>query len=201
VRSFERSMAAGIGPIAESVSVHLPELLRGLGGGRRVRWLDVGGGDGSLAAHLCESRTDLTVDVFNLGVTRDVFEARRASSSAAPRVGFVAGDFIEGGLPSGYDVLSFVRVLHDWPSDVARSLLRKAHAALAPGARLVICEELRTADRLAIQFFWSYFLIGVDGCHSRLREAELYLAWLEAEGFAGARVLPGAFDVIVAERV
>jgi hypothetical protein len=62
-------------------------------------------------------------------------------------------------------------------------------------------EELRTPDRLALQFFWSYFLIGVDSCTSRLREAERYVAWLAEAGFAHVRVLPDPFDVILAERV
>jgi hypothetical protein len=47
--------------------------------------------------------------------------------------------------------LSFARVLHDWPADVTRTLLEKACCALAPGGRLVICEELRTRDRLRVR--------------------------------------------------
>ncbi|MBC7973995.1 MAG: ArsR family transcriptional regulator, partial [Myxococcales bacterium] len=103
-------------------------------------------------------------------------------------------------LPRGYDVISLIRVLHDWPADVARALLRKAADALAPGGRIVICEELRTPDRLAVQLFWTYFLVGVDSCVSRLREVAWYTEALAALGFVEIAVLPGAFDVIVAER-
>ena len=97
-------------------------------------------------------------------------------------------------------MLSFVRVLHDWPADVARALLEKAHRALRPGGRLVVCEEFRTRDRLAVQFFWTYFLVGVDACTSRLREVEWYTAALAALGFVDIRVIPGPFDVVVATR-
>jgi len=93
-----------------------------------------------------------------------------------------------------------VRVLHDWPADVARMLLKKAKAALPPSGRLVICEEFRTHDRLAVQFFWTYFLVGVDACTSRLREVEWYTEALDGLGFVDIRVIPGAFDVIVATR-
>jgi demethylspheroidene O-methyltransferase len=93
-----------------------------------------------------------------------------------------------------------VRVLHDWPADIARTLLEKAWHALPPGGRLVVCEEFRTRDRLAVQFFWTYFLIGVDACTSRLREVEWYTEALATLGFAGIRVLPGPFDVIVATK-
>ncbi|MEO7733697.1 MAG: methyltransferase, partial [Kofleriaceae bacterium] len=111
-----------------------------------------------------------------------------------------AGDFLAEPLPRGYDVLSLIRVLHDWPADVARQLLGAAADALAPGARIVICEEFRTPDRLAVQLFWTYFLVGVDSCVSRLREVAWYTGALAALGFVEISVLPGAFDVIVATR-
>ncbi|WP_280466351.1 methyltransferase [Nocardia brasiliensis] len=101
-------------------------------------------------------------------------------------------------MPSGYDVLSFVRVLHDWQRPQARELLIKAYRALAPGGRVLICEEFRDAERLARQFFWSYFLIGVDSCTSMLREATDYLDLLGEIGFQKAAVLPGPFDILVA---
>jgi len=58
----------------------------------------------------------------------------------------------------------------------------------------------RTHDRLAIQFFWTYFLIGVDACTSRLREAAWYTEALAELGFIDIRVIPGPFDVVVATR-
>ena len=96
-------------------------------------------------------------------------------------------------------MLSFVRVLHDWPAEVARRLLRAAVDALPPGGRLVVCEEFRTPDRLAIQLFWTYFLIGVDSCVSRLREVDWYTDVLASLGLPTV-VLPGVFDIVVATR-
>src|SRR5262249_61014979 len=116
------------------------------------------------------------------------------------RLGFVGGDFLAEPLPGGYDVLSFVRVLHDWPADVARTLIEKARHALPSGGRIAICEEFRTHDRLAVQFFWTYFLIGVDACTSRLREVEWYTTALAALGFIDIPVIPGPFDIVIATR-
>jgi hypothetical protein len=96
--------------------------------------------------------------------------------------------------------MTFVRVLHDWPSEVALTLLRKAFEALAPGGRAVICEEFRTPDRLAQQFFWSYFLIGVDSCSSMLREVAEYAVLLTTAGFTEIEVLPGPVEIIVATK-
>ena len=195
VRGFERSMAAGCGPILEALVTARDEVFDG-----RTRWLDVGGGDGTVAEELLRAEPRLSCDVFNLPAAAGLVAERARAAGLAGRLGSVAGDFLAGPLPGGYDVLSFVRVLHDWPADVARALLEKARSALPPGGRLVICEEFRTRDRLAVQFFWTYFLIGVDACTSRLCEAEWYTEALAALGFVDVRVISGPFDVVVATR-
>jgi demethylspheroidene O-methyltransferase len=195
VRGFENSMAAGCGPIIESMMAAHDEIFDS-----RTRWLDVGGGDGTVAEPLLRANPRLSCDVFNLPSVASLVEERARAAGLADRLGSIGGDFFAEPLPEGYDVLSFVRVLHDWPADVARTLLEKATRALRPGGRLVVCEEFRTRDRLAVQFFWTYFLVGVDACTSRLREVEWYTEALAALGFVDIRVLPGPFDIVVARR-
>jgi O-methyltransferase domain len=168
------------------------------GSGRLQRWLDVGGGDGAVAEALLREHPSLTCDVFNLPSVAPLVVARTRNAGLHGRLGFVGGDFLSEPLPGGYDVLSFVRVLHDWPADVARVLLHKARAALPSGARIIVCEEFRNQDRLAVQLFWTYFLIGVDACVSRLRELEWYTEALTMVGFTDIRVIHGAFDVVTA---
>ncbi|MEH1102757.1 methyltransferase [Micromonospora sp. CPCC 205561] len=189
--AFERSMAVGLGPVIEAVHRNAELLWPD-----RRRLLDVGGGDGTLAAHVLDDAPGLRADVYNLPAVAPLVEATRAGRGHAGRLGFVGGDFLAEPLPSGYDAMAFVRVLHDWPNEVARRLVEKAYAALEPGGMLLICEEFRTPDRLAMQFFWSYFLIGVDSCVSRLREVEFYTGLLKEVGFDRVAVLPGGWEVI-----
>ncbi|WP_424534034.1 methyltransferase [Sphaerisporangium viridialbum] len=193
---FERSMAAGLGPFAETFRSHAPRLF----GASAFRHLDVGGGDGTLASALLPYSPALRVDVFNLPSAEPLVDRVRRDSGQEDRLGFVGGDFLNGPLPRGYDGMSFVRVLHDWPVPTARALLRKAHEALEPGGRVMICEEFRTPERLAGQFFWSYFLMGVDACHSRLYDIEHYTRLLAGTGFVEITVLPGPVEVILASR-
>jgi demethylspheroidene O-methyltransferase len=195
VRGFERSMAAGTGPILEALMTARNEIFNS-----HTRWLDIGGGDGTVAEALLRANPHLSCDVFNLPAACPLVEERARAAGLQGRLGAVAGDFLAEPLPGGYDVLSFVRVLHDWPAGVARTLLEKAKHALPPGGRLVVCEEFRNRDRLAIQFFWTYFLTGVDACTSRLREVDWYTEALATLGFADIRVIPGPFDVVVATR-
>lgn len=195
VAEFEHSMAAGLGPVVETFRTHAQRLWPA-----PTRLLDVGGGDGTLAARLLADSAQLTVDVYNLPAVRPLVEQTRTRSGHRHRLGFVGGDFLAEPLPAGYDALSFVRVLHDWPTPVTRRLVEKAYRALPANGLLLICEEFRTPDRLAMQFFWSYFLIGVDNCVSRLREIEFYTELLRGVGFHDVEVLPGAFELISARR-
>ncbi len=194
IRDFERAMASGSPPIIDAFRASRGRIFNGA-----QRWLDVGGGDGTVMAALLRDRPSLTGDVFNLAAVEPLVRDRAREAALEGRMGFVAGDFLAGSLPRGYDVISFVRVLHDWPADIARMLLVKAREALAPGGRIIVCEEFRDRDRLAVQFFWTYFLIGVDACVSRLREVAWYRAALGRLGFQEIDVIPGAFDVIVAK--
>jgi demethylspheroidene O-methyltransferase len=204
VAGFEASMAHGIGPILEAFGAAGPALFglpKATGEkARGPRWIDIGGGDGVLALEVLARTPGLEADVYNLPAVEPLVHPRREDPRAGGRLGFVGGDFLAEDLPRGYDVLSFVRVLHDWPADVSRRLLKKAHAALADGAKIVICEEFRTSERLAVQFFWTYFLMGVDSCVSRLREVDFYTRELSALGFRDVTVLPGPFDLVIATR-
>jgi len=188
---FAASMAAGVPPIVESFRA-APDVF---GVGEAIRVLDVGGGNGALARALAEGDARLRVDVLELPELAEAARANLAKSPASARLGFVEGDALGAPLPEGYDVILFVRMLHDWPAEVARGLLQKA--TVAP--RVVISEEMRTPERLAIQAFWSYFLIGVDSCVSRLREWSRYVEWLGALGYE-CRLVEGAFDIGVATR-
>ncbi|MEV7676591.1 methyltransferase [Streptomyces sp. NPDC088752] len=191
--NFERSMAAGLGPVIEAFRIHRSALW-----GAGARLLDVGGGDGTLAGQLLTDDPLLSADVFNLENARPLVEEFKKSNGYGERLGFVAGDFLREDLPTGYQVISFVRVLHDWPMAISRLLLAKARSALPNGGRVVICEEFRTERRLARQFFWSYFLMGVDGCHSRLYGVDHYQKMLMEAGFSDIEVLPGPFEIVTA---
>ena len=61
MRGFERSMTTGTGPILDSLTAAYDEVFDS-----RTRWLDVGGGDGTVAETLLRRDLRLTCDVFNL---------------------------------------------------------------------------------------------------------------------------------------
>ncbi len=200
IKMFEATMAQGLDPIEAGLIKARDRLWPPPPEGQAVRILDIGGGDGSLAQRLVTKESHLWVDIYNLPETRFLVESKVEKHS--DHLEFVAGDFLKEELPSGYDVLLLVRVLMDWPDPIAKELLKKAMDAVVPGGWVVICEPFRKPAPLARQLFWNYFLMGVDGCSSRLRDTQNYHRMLSQTGFQKIEVLAGEppFDLIIARR-
>jgi SAM-dependent methyltransferase len=99
--------------------------------------VDVGGGNGQLLATLLDRHDTLS------GILLDRPEV--VEQAAAQLAGYpcqlVGGDFFEH-VPAGGDVYVLAQILHDWDDDHAARILRRCHAAMRPGARLLILEQV-----------------------------------------------------------
>lgn len=65
---------------------------------------------------------------------------------ARDRIDVLAGDFFSDPLPEA-DLYALGQVLHDWPEDKIRLLLRKIHDTLPAGGALLIAERLLYDDK------------------------------------------------------
>lgn len=113
--------------------------------------LDVGGGSGTFARAVAAANPGLPVGLFDLpGVT-----------AAAPADGLTrhGGDFHADPLPTGYDLISLVRVLHDHDDAPAQQLLGAIRATLPRGGTLLIAEPMagtRGARAMGDAYFGMY---------------------------------------------
>lgn len=145
--------------------------------------VDLGGNTGEFALQACRRSATLRAIVVDLPVVcelgrqhlRDV-----ASAEEAARIGFSPADMRENSLPGGADLVSFKSVLHDWGDADTCRLLRRAHALLRPGGRLVIFERgpidlrgKRLSYAMAPELVFLHFL----------RPPDLYLKTLGQLGF------------------
>lgn len=122
--------------------------------------LDVGTGDGLLAADLRERVPHV------VGLDRDAGVLTRARA-AVPGVAWVLGDLLAPPLPDGaFDVVASIAALHHVP-DVRAGLQRLA-ALTAPGGRLVVVGLARSEPRDA-----ALHLVGVAQ-HQYLRRRRRY---------------------------
>jgi demethylspheroidene O-methyltransferase len=166
--------------------------------------LDVGGGVGAFALAAARRFPQLQGQVFDLPAVAALARSHIAAAGLSARIAVCSGNFLVDPLPTGADVLSFVRVLHDHDDGVVRRLLRGASEALPPGGRLLVAEPLAgtpSAPRVGDAYFGFYLRAMGQG---RPRTADDYVRLIEAAGFRSVRrittALPLACGLLTAIR-
>lgn len=157
---------------------------------RHQRLLDVGGGEGSFLASVAAAVPDLKLMLFDLPPVAARARQRLAARGLGDRTSVTGGSFRTDALPSGADLVTLVRVVHDHDDDVVRGLLHAVRDALPPGGVLLIAEPMSDtpgAERVGDAYFGFYLLAMGRG---RPRTAERLSEMLLDAGFVAPRLLP-----------
>lgn len=152
--------------------------------------LDVGGGEGTFLCAAARRDPQLQLIVFDLPPVAERARERFAAAGLSGRARAVGGDFLRDELPTGADIVSVVRVLHDHDDDGVLKLLQAIRRALPPGGTLLIAEpmsETPGAEPMGDAYFGFYLLAMGRG---RPRSAEALQALLRSAGFHRQRLLP-----------
>ena len=170
--------------------------------GQRV--MDVGGGYGELLAHILTAYPTAQGVLFDMPHAISKARAHLAGRGLAGRCEFTTGDFFAS-VPGGADIYVLKTVIHDWPDDKARDILRSCREALRPGARVLIVERLMPerfepsdANR-ALARVDLHMLVALGAQERTHREM---LALLAAVGFANVRRIDtgSEFQILEAQR-
>ena len=161
----------------------------GLRGDERV--LDVGGGVGVLAGMLLDRHPSLDVVVLDLAEVVAQLPVR-------PGLSGVAVDLLEK-WSQGADTAVLARVLHDWPDEHARSLLRQVRANLPHGGRVFIVELLVAGEGRFGGLCDLHLLLATGGRERTEREYRALLdhAGFELVGVRGTGGLPMVIEGVV----
>lgn len=133
---------------------------------------------------------DLSLVLFDLPPVAERARARLEKAGLAGRARVVGGDVFEDALPSGADLVTLVRVIHDHDDREALRILRAARAALVPGGTLLVAEPMsgtRGAEPMGDAYFGFYLLAMGQG---RPRTAAELEALLRAAGFTRVQSRP-----------
>jgi orsellinic acid C2-O-methyltransferase len=103
--------------------------------------IDVGGGYGELLAQILEAYPTARGVLFDMPHAISRAREHLAGRGLAQRCEFLSGDFFAS-VPSGADLYVLKTVIHDWPDDRARDILRSCARAMPAGARLLVVERL-----------------------------------------------------------
>lgn len=161
---------------------------------RHRRLLDVGGGDGTFLRRVAAHAPDLELALFDLPPVAEL--ARRRFAEAGVNAAVTGGSFVEDALPTGADIISLVRVLHDHPDALVLQLLKAARAALPPRGMLLVAEpmsDVRGAERVGDAYFGFYLLAMGSG---RPRTPAEVQGLLERAGFTRVRRLKPPLPMI-----
>lgn len=151
--------------------------------------LDVGGGDGTFLAAAAGRAPALRLMLFDLPAVAERARARFAAAGLAHRASAIGGDFYADPLPTGADVVSLVRVLHDHDDAGALAILRAVRRAL-PGDGMVLVAEPMSgtagAEPVGDAYFGFYLLAMGRG---RARTPQEIRDLLRRTGFTEIRLV------------
>jgi demethylspheroidene O-methyltransferase len=120
-----------------------------------------------------------------------------AARGLADRIAVSECDALRQPLPTGADVASLVRVIHDHDDGPALTLLKRAYEALPSGGALLIAEPMAGTDGaepMGGAYFGFYLLAMGSG---RPRTADELSTLARSAGFAEARLLPTRRPLLV----
>lgn len=150
--------------------------------------LDAGGGSGALSIALARKFPHLTCTILEIPAVVPLAREFAAAAGLADRVLASEGSLFDEAWPGNQDAVLLSQILHDWSDAEAVRLVRRAHAALRPGGRILIHEKLVADDGsgpLANALVNLDMLVWTQGRQwtaGELREL------LEGAGFSGLRV-------------
>ena len=137
--AFDRWMAA-------NVELRVPDLIDAYDWASLGNILDVGGGDGSLLIALLTRHPRLRGTVLDVAATAEAARAAFGAAGLADRAQAIAGDFFQE-LPPGAGGYLLSWILHDWPDDPARRILRRCAQAAGGRGRVLVVESIRSDGR------------------------------------------------------
>ncbi len=176
VAAYSQLMSASQPLVAEEILAAYP-----IGYHRSV--LDVGGGEGRFLVRAAREAGHLQMCLFDLPAVAE--RARQAFTLAGlgDRARAVGGDFFHDPLPTGSDLITLIRVLHDHDDDAALQLLRRIRQALPEDGCLLLAEPMAHtggAEAMGDAYF-GFYLLAMG--HGRPRTPDAIAAMLQAAGF------------------
>jgi demethylspheroidene O-methyltransferase len=158
--------------------------------------LDLGGGDGTFLIEAAAAAPGLKLMLFDLPAVAEQARQRFAEAGLSGRAAVVGGDFRIGALPTGADVISLVRVIHDHDDDIAMAILCAAWQALPTGGTLLLAEPMAgtpNAERAGAYF--AFYLLAMGS--GRPRRTDELAVLLHSAGFTSVRVVPTRRPMLV----
>jgi ubiquinone/menaquinone biosynthesis C-methylase UbiE len=140
---FARSMGPMMVPAAEAIA----DLVAGSSGSLRV--LDIAAGHGLFGIAIAQRNPHAEITAVDWRPVLAVAHGHAREVNVADRHHLLAGNAFTVEYPDNFDVALVTNFLHHFDQATCIGLLRKVHAALRPGGRVVVLEFVPNADRVS----------------------------------------------------
>jgi demethylspheroidene O-methyltransferase len=151
--------------------------------------LDVGGGEGSFLSEAGKRWPHLQLKLFDLPPVAERAAARFEALGLSARAVATGGDFFADELPTGADVVSLVRVVHDHNDDAVNRIFGAVHRALPKHGVLLVAEPMLGtpgAEPVGDAYFGFYLLAMGRG---KPRTPQVLQRMLKDAGFGGTHLV------------
>jgi demethylspheroidene O-methyltransferase len=151
--------------------------------------LDVGGGDGSFLVEVSKRSEQIQLVLFDLPPVAERASKRFETLGLGNRAKAVGGDFLTGILPSGADVISLVRVIHDHDDGPAAAILTAVYQALPLNGVLLLAEPMMGTPGAAPvgDAYFGFYLLAMG--RGRPRTPQQLQQLLRGAGFATTQLV------------
>lgn len=139
--------AAGMGPMQRMPAGLIARLLaeRGI---RTGRVLDLAAGHGMFGIGIAQANPQAEITALDWPNVLEVAKANARAAGIESRYRTIPGSGFEVEYGTGYDAVLLTNILHHFDREGCETLLRKVHAALAPGGCAVTLEFVPNEDRV-----------------------------------------------------
>ena len=194
---FARSMGPLMVPAAHAIA----DLVAGTSGPLNV--LDIAAGHGLFGITIAQRNPLAQIVASDWPAVLAVASEHARSVQVQDRYRTLAGDAFKVDFPNGFDVALVTNFLHHFDPPTCTNFLRKVHAALAPGGRVVVLEFVPNPDRVSppVPARFSLSMLAGTPSGDAYTFAELQHQ-LEGAGFCNvsAHALPTPETVLLAEK-
>lgn len=141
---FARSMAPMMAIPAEVIAKTIGAAER-----KKCKVLDIAAGHGLFGIALARHNPDAEIVALDWPAVLEVAKENAAAAGLANRFRTLPGSAFDVDFGTSYDVILLTNFLHHFDVPTNEKLLRKVHAALAPGGRAVTLEFVPNEDRIS----------------------------------------------------
>lgn len=172
--------------------------------GKPVRLLDIAAGHGIYGITMAQRHPEVHVTAVDWPQVLELAQRNADAAGISDRYQRLPGSAFDVQLGEGYDIVLLTNFLHHFDPPTCETMLRRLHAAMAPGGRLVTLEIVPNADRVSppAAATFSFVMLASTPAGDAYTLAELE-RMLTNSGFSGTTAFPvpgGLSTVLISQK-